>query len=223
MDRKIYTIIALPPEVSPAYKIQLVYLHSGRTVDGPQPPFPRAPSMEHLSMRDDNHSPHPTDNPTAPLIQADPSPLTPNGRESDAEHPASPSPPPPTANFQHAEKPQLSSRWWLRLKLASLRFEPPRAKPLFQGFERPSFSHIAILTTLCLIAYPAFYILTLVAKDKSLFVVRSIVSVWCSAVGFALGYILLTIGAQHLEAASEFTPVGHRNFSRLCFKQPGPL
>jgi len=90
----------------------------------------------------------------------------------------------------------------------------PRPKPLFRGFERPSFSRIAILTVLCLTTYPAFYVLTLVAKDKSLFVVRVIVSAWCSGVGFALGYILLQSAAQHLEAASEFTLVGYRAFSR---------
>ena len=42
------------------------------------------------------------------------------------------------------------------------------------------------------------------AKDKSLFVVRLMVSAWCSVAGFVLGYIL-KIGAQHLEAASKFT------------------
>ena len=74
---------------------------------------------------------------------------------------------------------------------------------MFQGFERPSLTRIAILTALCLSAYPALYILTLVARDKSLFAVRLIVAMWCSGVGFALGYILIRIGVQHLEAASE--------------------
>ena len=75
----------------------------------------------------------------------------------------------------------------------------------------PNYSHLAILTVLCLVTYPAFYALTFLAKDKSLFVVRLIVSAWCSGIGFALGYILLKIGAQHLEAASEFIPVGYRD------------
>ena len=65
-----------------------------------------------------------------------------------------------------------------------------------------------ILSILCLITYPAFYILTFVAKDRSLFTVRFIVAVWCSGVGFALGYILLSIGAQYLEAASESERTG---------------
>ena len=135
-------------------------------------------------------SPHPAENPAAPLIQADPSILAPDGGEFDPEYPAWPSLPSSTTDSQYAEQ------------------SPPRSKPLFRGFERPSFSRIAILTVLCLVTYPAFFILTFVAKDKSLFIVRVLVSTWCSGVGFALGYIILKIGAQHLEAASELTLVG---------------
>ena len=139
-------------------------------------------------MRNDNPSPLPTENPAVPLIQEDSSSLTPNGEEFDAEHPSWSSIPISTTDTQFDEKP------------------PPRSKHWFRGFEKPSFTRIAILTVLCLITYPAFYVLTLVAKDRSLFVVRLIVSTWCSGLGFALGYVLLKIGAQHLEAAGEFTP-----------------
>jgi len=144
------------------------------------------------------------------LIQTDGLPPTPNGREFDAEHPARPSLPPSTTNFQYGNfQHDDKSR--------------PRPKPLFRGFERPSFARIAIFTVLCIVTYPAFFLLTFVAKDKSLFVVRVIVSIWCSGVGFALAYILLRIGAQHLEAASKFTlPVKDRDFLRLYFGQPGP-
>ena len=166
-------------------------------------------SMECVLTRGDNTSPHPTENDATPLIHADPFLLTPNRREFDAEYPAWPSPPPSTMDSQDAEK----SRF--------LRIQLPRSKPLFRGFERPSFSRIAALTLLCLITYPVFRILELVAKNKTLFVVRSIVSVWCAGVGFALGYILLKIGAQHLEAASEFTLVWYRNFLIIYFIQPG--
>jgi len=148
--------------------------------------------MEHVRLRDNNSSPHPTENPAEPLIQTDPSLTIPNGEEVGAEDQAWPSPPPSTTNPQHTNDPS-----------------PPRSKPLFRGFERPSFSRIAILTALCPAAYPAFYLLTFVAKDKSLFIVRLLVSTWCSGVGFALGYILLEIGAQHLEALSEFTLVDY--------------
>ena len=175
--------------------------------------------MEHVRMRDDNWSP--PDSATS-FNQTDPFLLGPNRREPDPDYPAWPSPSPSTTTFPHEDKPQFSSRQLLHPKLANLRFEPPRSKPLFQGFERPSFSRIAILTVLCLIAYPALYILTLVAKDKSLFVVRVIVAMWCSGVGFALGYILLRIGVQHLEAASEFTFIWYRGLLKFRFKQLGP-
>ena len=151
--------------------------------------------MEHAQSRANNSSPPPNENPAAPLIQADPSPLTPNRKEFDAEHPLTwPSLPSSTTDVQFDDK------------------LPPRSKLTLRGFEKPSFSRIAIVTALCLITYPAFYVLTLVAKDRSLFVVRLIVSMWCSGVGFALGYILLKIAAQHLEAASEFTLVGAETF-----------
>ena len=152
--------------------------------------------MEHVRMWD-NSSPHPTDNPAVPLIQENPSLLAPNRREFGATDTIWHSVPLSIANSRYDDKP------------------PPRSKPLSRGFERPSFSRVVILTILCLITYPAFYTLKLVAKDKSLFVVRVIVSVWCSGVGFALGYILLRIGAQHLEAASEFTLVVCWDFLRL--------
>ena len=122
-------------------------------------------------------------------------PLTPNRREFDAEK--------TTLNFQQSDKSQSSS-WSLYPKLAGFIDDHLlRSRPLFRGFERPSFAHIAILIVLCLIAYPALYILTLVAKDKSLFTVRLIVAIWCSGVAFALGYTLLRIGVKHIEAASE--------------------
>ena len=169
----------------------------GTVVGWSSTPSPLSLSMEDIRMRDNNSSPHPTENSAlASLIQADPTIPTPSSREPDAEDLPWYSLPPSTANLQNPNKSWFS------------RFKPPRSKPLLRGFERPSFTCIAIFTILCIITYPAFFLLTFVAKDKSLFIVRVIVSVWCSGVGFALGYILLRIGAQHLEAASEFTLVG---------------
>jgi len=172
-------------------------------------------------MRGKNSSPHPTEDLAAPLIQANPSHSTPNKSELYAEYPPWSYPPPSTTNSQYAEESLCSSLQSPHPKLPDL--GPPRSKPLFRGFEKPSFSRIAILAVLCLISYPAFYILTFVAKDRSLFIVRLVVSTWCSGVGFALGYVLLRIGAQHLEAASEFWPVGFKDIlsSTLC-KQHGP-
>jgi len=178
--------------------------------------------MERTRVRDDNRSPAPRENSAASFTRADPPFSTLNRRETDTKYPSWPSPPSSTTNVQDTDKPPFSSPPPLYSKLAG--FEPPRSQPLFRGFERPSFSRIAILTVLCLVTYPAFYTLKLVAKDKSLFVVRLIVSTWCSVVGFALGYIILAIGAQHLEAASEsaLVLVGCRDRLKLYSKQPGP-
>ena len=161
--------------------------------------------MEQVRTRD-NWSPPPTADSTTPFNQADPSLLTPNRREFDAEYPAWSSPSQSTTNFHHTYRSQFSSQQSLNTKLANLENKSPRLKPLFQGFERPNLARITILAVLCLTAYPALYILTLVAKDKSLFTVRLIVALWCSGVGSALGCLLLGIGMQHLEAASEFVP-----------------
>ena len=167
--------------------------------------------MERVRLRHNSSGFRPADYSATPLMEADPSIPSTNTRESDAEDAPWYPPPPSTANPQHADKSRFS------------RFKPARQKPLFRGFERPNFIRIAILTVLCLVAYPAFYALTLVAKDKSLFIVRLIVSVWCSVVGFALGYVVLMIAAQHLEAASESTSAGHRDFLILYLAQLGPL
>jgi hypothetical protein len=142
--------------------------------------------MENVLPRDNHGSlPSVTDS-VPPFQKADPFLLTPNRRESSAED----------------TSPDFSSQL-LYPRLAGLSSDPLRSKPLFRGFERPNFTRIAILAALCFITYPAFYILTLVARGRSLFIVRLIVAMWCSGVGFGLGYLLLKIGVQHLEAASE--------------------
>jgi len=178
--------------------------------------------MEQVRIRSDNNSsPHPTEDPATPFDQKTPLLSTPNWGEYDSEDSLPPEfPPPSTADSQHPD-----DRSWFSslnsLKFVGPGFEPQQSKPPIRGFERPRFSHIALLAALCLITYPAFYILTLVAKDRSLFIVRAIVSVWCSGAGFALGYVLLSIGARHMEAASEFKLVEFRIFLTNYFKQPG--
>ena len=158
--------------------------------------------MDYVRRRDNSSSPHPTENSAEPLIRTNPSLVSLNEGEVDADDwKVWPSPPPSTTNSQHTQKP------------------PPRS--LFRGFESPNFTRIAILTLTCTITYPAFYALTLVAKDRSLFIVRLIVAVWCSGIGLALQYTLLKIGARHLEAASEFTPVGYRGFLKLSLNSLG--
>ena len=174
--------------------------------NGPQLslPLPRTSghSMERARVKDGSSGPRSTEDVATPPTQTDPS-LDPG----DQARPSSLS----TTDFQYADESRFSG--WQSL-------HPPRSKPLFRGFERPTFSRIAILAVLCPTAYPAFYLLTFVANDRSLFVVRLLVSTCCSVVGFALGYTLLKIGAQHLEAVGEFSPAGHRDLLTLS-KQPG--
>ena len=153
-------------------------------------------------MRDNNSN----TTETTTLTRAGPSIPTLSRRGPDPENPPRHSLLPSTENFQNPNKSLFS------------RFKPPLLQPLSQDFERPSFSRIAILAILCLITYPASFFLTSVAKDRSLFIVRVIVSVWCSGVGVALGYLLLRIGAQHLEATSEFTRFGVGAFWDLMFQ-----
>lgn len=143
--------------------------------------------MQHARLSDD-WSPPPTADSATPLFLDNPLPLTPiRGDILDEET---------SLNSQYSDiGSHRSSR-----HLWSNSLQP---KSLFQGFESPNFGRIAVLIVLCLVAYPAFYSLTLVAKDKSLFTVRLIVATWCSAIGFALRYSLLEIGVQHIEAASE--------------------
>lgn len=150
--------------------------------------------MEHVRHP---RSPPIADSATPFFWQADPFLLTPNRRAYFDDT---------TPQLRYTDKVQSSSRQPLYPKflgLGSSNLEPPRSKPLFHGFEKPNFVRIAVLAVLCLCAYPALYILTLVAKDKSLFTVRLIVALWCSGVGFTLGYVLLAIGVRHLEAGSE--------------------
>jgi len=131
--------------------------------------------MQHARLSDD-WSPPVTADSAAPSIHTDSFLLTPDRIEFDDEQ--------TMLNSQYA-----------RLAVSDL--------PSKRGFERPSFTRITIHTMLCLIAYPVFYILTLVGRDKELFTVRLLVAMWCTGIGFALRYSLLEIGVQHIEAASE--------------------
>ena len=139
-------------------------------------------------------------------------------REVHDEDPSCPSRPPSTTDPQCVDESQSSSQRLLPPEVAEPEFESSQPS---QGFEKPSLFRIAILTLLCLITYPTFYILTLVAKDKSLFIVRSIVGAWCWGVGYVIGLWLLKIGAQHLEAAGGSTLVGYRYILRLYFNSLG--
>jgi hypothetical protein len=140
--------------------------------------------MEHLRLSDDR----PIVDSVSPLCPTDSFLLTPSRGECNDEE--------TTLNVQDIDKYQFSAQ------------EGPdsgsqRLKTLFKRFERPSFIRIAILTVLCVVAYPALYVVSLVGRDLPLFTVRVIVGMGCSGIGFALSYSLLGIGVRHIEAASE--------------------
>jgi len=173
-------------------------------------------------MRNNSRSPSPP--PTAdfatPSDHTEHLLLDPNAGGLYTEHPLQS----PAASSQYSVRSWYSTTTLqsLRLELTNLGSKLQQSGRQFDGFEEPSYPRITTLTVLCLVTYPAFYILTLVAKDRSLFIVRAIVGVWCWVAGFILGYFLFEIGAQHLEAASKSALVWYRSFLRLYFKQPGP-
>jgi len=144
---------------------------------------------EHFHLSGDWPSPPLTADSVTPLFHGDPFPLTPIKGEFEGTN----------LNFQYTNRSPFSTR----RDFSSFSSNHQRSESSFRKFERPSFARIAIIVLLCLIAYPALYIVTLVARDLPLFTVRVIVAVWCSGVGFALRYSLIGIGVQHIEAASE--------------------
>lgn len=79
------------------------------------------------------------------------------------------------------------------------------ARPIFKGFERPDLRQLSLHVFVCFVSYPVMYLVTLVAKDRSLFLVRVLVAVWCALVGFCLAFSLVTFATKYLEAASEFS------------------
>ncbi|KAK0205990.1 hypothetical protein DFS33DRAFT_1256607 [Desarmillaria ectypa] len=94
---------------------------------------------------------------------------------------------------------------------ASLRAPSPGASPISgqqklhtikEGFEAPKWRKIIIHVILCLIAYPFLMAFVIVARNKTLFWSRFLVSIGCGVIGFALGLSLLSLGRPFLEAAT---------------------
>lgn len=77
------------------------------------------------------------------------------------------------------------------------------ARPIFKGFERPDWRQLAVHVFGCFISYPVMYLVTLAAKDRSLFLTRVLVATWASVVGFCLAFSLVVFATKYLEAASE--------------------
>ncbi|GLB33262.1 hypothetical protein LshimejAT787_0101460 [Lyophyllum shimeji] len=80
--------------------------------------------------------------------------------------------------------------------------KPHKRHPFAKGFEAPLWKNILVHIALCLIAYPFLLLITLVARQKSLFWTRFIVGMGCGLIGFCLGLSLLQLAQSHLEAAT---------------------
>ncbi|TFK74366.1 hypothetical protein BDN72DRAFT_833278 [Pluteus cervinus] len=80
--------------------------------------------------------------------------------------------------------------------------KPPKRHPFNQNFEPPNWWYIGLHIAMCLVAYPIIILFILVAKDKSLFWTRFIVSLGCGILGLMLGFSLLRFGKTFLEAST---------------------
>lgn len=90
-----------------------------------------------------------------------------------------------------------------KTSLPTLSLPKVNARPIFKGFERPDWSKIALHIFACLFSYPMMYVVTLISRDRSLFLVRALVAVGSALVGFCLAFCLVAFAIKYLEAASE--------------------
>jgi hypothetical protein len=84
--------------------------------------------------------------------------------------------------------------------------DPPptsRSGGLSKNFERPNYFLLFTHLILCGLAWPILYVFTLIARDKTLFWARLVVSMGGGIVGVSLGFTLLNLSKRFLEAASE--------------------
>ena len=105
----------------------------------------------------------------------------------------------------HSENPSKPSPLYsLRTSSALL-----RRRPLVSGFEIPYWKDTLLHSALCLVSYPILLAVTIFAHNKTIFWARFIVSAGCGLVGLGIGYSLLTLAKNHLEAASKFFRIRH--------------
>lgn len=104
----------------------------------------------------------------------------------------------------HREDTRIASISILKTPLSAVFKKRPKEHPFSRNFEAPHWWYIGLHATLCLISYPIILLFILVAKDRSLFWTRFIVSAGCGLIGFMLGLSLLRMGKSFLEASSEW-------------------
>ncbi|KAF9021430.1 hypothetical protein BDZ89DRAFT_1071387 [Hymenopellis radicata] len=71
----------------------------------------------------------------------------------------------------------------------------------------PQWKRIALHVFLVGLAYPILLVFVIIARDKSLFWSRFVVSIGCGVIGFVLGLSLLNLGRPFLEAATWATVI----------------
>lgn len=107
----------------------------------------------------------------------------------------------PTAPYLLEEK-RTRSTSLLPINIALPKFDGPQPKTIFKGFERPDLKQLALHILICFASYPVMYLVTLIAKDRSLFIVRAVVAIGSAGVGFCLAFSLVAFATKYLEAAS---------------------
>lgn len=89
-------------------------------------------------------------------------------------------------------------------------FPPPppsrssRQNLFARSFETPDWRLLVLHTVLCLLAFPTLLVFTIIARNRTLFWTRFIVSIGCGLVGFFLAISLINLGKAFLEAASAY-------------------
>ncbi|KAF4602487.1 hypothetical protein EYR40_005696 [Pleurotus pulmonarius] len=87
-------------------------------------------------------------------------------------------------------------------------FPPPppsrsgRQNLFARSFEAPDWRLLVLHTVLCLLAFPTLLVFTIIARNRTLFWTRFIVSIGCGLVGFFLAISLINMGKAFLEAAT---------------------
>ncbi|KAG5639156.1 hypothetical protein H0H81_006415 [Sphagnurus paluster] len=96
------------------------------------------------------------------------------------------------------ESPTLSAGQSLKL---------PRKNPFAEGFEAPHRKTILFHIVLCVVTYPILLLVTIIARERSLFWTRFIVGLGCGILGLIIGLSLLKLAQPLLEAVTWATVI----------------
>jgi hypothetical protein len=77
-------------------------------------------------------------------------------------------------------------------------------------FQKPRIIELILYLLSCALAYPVLYVITWAARGQSLFMVRLLVGLGCTAVAFVLSFFLQRFSARFLESAGTYEPTSRR-------------